>query len=145
MSLWYFLIKCIKEEKAVVWVAWDYENAYLFNKRGVLAIPNPHRDNRLLEAVISQSRKSEDWQNTLVLINSGITYTNYPPAFDELGRFFIVASSPNPTRLSRWEKHHGDVELYVMAPPSIEEVVELMFVTLFLNLLMEHQLTYLVL
>src|SRR5438045_8817479 len=77
MSLWYFLIKCIKEEKTVVWVAWNYENAYLFNKRGVLAIPHPHRDMALVRAVISQSKKSEDWQNTLVLINSGISYTNY--------------------------------------------------------------------
>ena len=105
MSLWYFLIKCIKEEKTVVWVAWNYENAYLFNKRGVLAIPHPHRDMALVRAVISQSKKSEDWQNTLVLINSGISYINYPSMFDELGRYFIVASSPNPTRLSRWEKY----------------------------------------
>ena len=97
MALWYFLIKCIKEEKVVVWVAWNYEYAYLFNKRGVLAISHPHRDSGLLTAVISQSKKSKDWQNTLVLINSGIMYTNYPPMFDELGCCFIVASSPNPT------------------------------------------------
>ena len=97
----------------------------------MLAISHLHRDKSLLRAVISQSKKSKAWQNTLVLINSGITYTNYPPTFDELGRCFIVASSPNPTRLAHWEKYHEDVIQYVMAPPSIEEVVELVYVTLF--------------
>src|SRR5947209_3754768 len=105
MSLWYFLIRCIKEERPVVWVAWDYDTAYLFNKRGVLAIPRPLKDSeKLLQKVIPQSKKTNDWQNTLCLINSGRVYTNYPPRFDELGRFYVVASSPNAARLSHWQK-----------------------------------------
>jgi hypothetical protein len=132
MSLWYFLIKCIEEEKPVVWVSWGYKTAYLFNKQGVLAIPHPLKDQRLLSAVISQSKMNNDWQNTLCLINSGRAFENYPVEFDKLGRYFIVASSPNPTRLSHWEKYHEEVIPYVMAPPSIEEVVELVYVTLFL-------------
>jgi hypothetical protein len=133
MSLWYFLIKYIKEEKPVVWVSWGYDTAYLFNKQGVLAIPHPLKDNKcLLSAVISQSERSNDLQNTLCLINSGRAYETYPAKFDELGCYYIVASSPNPARLSRWEKYHEDIIQYVMAPPSIEEVVELVYVTLFL-------------
>jgi len=129
MSLWYFLIKRIKEENPVVWVSWTYKTAYLFNKRGVLAIPV--EDDRLLSAVISQSEESNDLQNTLCIINSGRAYTNYPPEFDELGRYYIVASSPNATRLARWEKYHEEVVPYVMAPPSIEEVVGLVYVPLY--------------
>ena|SRR5438045_696203 len=117
MSLWYFLIKSIKEEKPVVWVSWGYNTAYLFNKQGVLAIPHPLKDQGLLSAVISQSKRSNDLQNTLCLINSGKAYDNYPAKFDELGRHFIVVSSPNPTRLAYWEKYHVDVIKYVMAPP----------------------------
>jgi len=97
----------------------------------VLAIPHPLKDQCLLSVVISQSNKSNDLRNTLCLINSERAYENYPAKFDELGRCFIVASSPNPTRLAHWEKYHEDVIQYVMAPPSIEEVVELVYVTLF--------------
>ena len=146
MALWYFLIKYIKEERPVVWVSWGYDTAFLFNKQGVLAIPHPLTDRRLLSAVISQSKRSNDWQNTLCLINSGRAYENYPTEFDQLGRYFIVASSPNAARLSRWVKYRRGVVSYVMAPPSIEEVVGLVCVTpCFLNLLMHHWLTYLVL
>jgi hypothetical protein len=132
MSLWYFLIKYIKEEKPVVWVSWGYDTAYLFNKQGVLAIPHPLKDQYLLSAVISQSKTSNDWQSTLCLINSGRASENYPAKFDKLGRYFIIASSPNPTRLSHWKKYHEEVIEYVMAPPSVEEAVELVCVTLFL-------------
>ena len=132
MALWYFLIKRIKEEKPVVWVSWGYDTAYLFNNRGALAIPHPLEDKRLLSAVISQSQRSNDWQNTLCLINSGRAYENYPPQFDELGCYYIVASSPNAARLSRWEKYHTGVVPYVMAPPSIEEVVGLVYVSPFI-------------
>jgi hypothetical protein len=146
MALWYFLIKCIKEEKPVVWVSWGYDAAFLFNKRGVLAIPHPYKDMSLWSAVISQSKQSNDWQNTVCLINSGRAFEHYPPQFDKLGCFRIVASSPNPARVSLWEKYHSKVVPYVMAPPSIEEVVGLVYVTpLFLNLLMHHLLTYLAL
>ena len=103
-----------------------------------MAIPHPLEDKRLLSAVISQSQRSNDWQNTLCLINSGRAYENYLPQFDKLGCYYIVVNSPNTAQLSHWEKYHEEVVPYVMAPPSIEEVVKLVYITLFFNLLMQH-------
>ena len=147
MALWYFLIRCIKDQRPVVWISWNYASAYLFTKRGVLNIRPPHTldEENILQAVISWSKRNGDWRNTLCLINSGIAFTNYPTSFNELGRFYIIASSPNVARLARLRKYHRSVHTYVMAPPSIEEVVALVYVTPFLNLPMQHSLTNLAL
>jgi hypothetical protein len=140
MALWYFLIRCIKDQRPVVWVSWNYASAYLFTKRRMLK--HTVDDENALHEVISWLKRNGDWRNTVCLINSGRTSTNYPAAFDELGRFYVIASSPNAARL---EQYHKSVHTYVMAPPSIEEVVALVYVTPFLNLPMQHSLTNLVL
>ena len=130
MALWNFLIRCIKDQRPVVWVSWNYASACLFTKRGVLK--HSVDDENALHEVISCVKKNGDWRNTLCLINSGRS-SNYPAAFDELGRFYIIASSPNAARLEHWQKYHKSVKTYVMAPPSIEEVVALVYVTPFFN------------
>jgi hypothetical protein len=131
MSLWYFLIKCIKEGKPVVWVSWNYDVAYLFNRRGVLAIPHPLKGDRNLQSeALFQSDKDKDLQNTVCLVNSGRNDANYPSKFDALGCYRVIASSPNGALIGHWYKHKWVVR-HVMAPPSIEEVIALVYVTLF--------------